>query len=133
MAHSNTTDQVKREASAAAQEASDELREGARRIADEVRETASRLADSESYDRLKERGAEFASAARDAGREYAGRARDEASRLYDASKGRANDVGAYAGERYDEVAEMVRRNPAQALGIAAGIGFLVGLVLSSRR
>ena len=33
---------------------------------------------------------------------------------------------------YDEVSGMVRRNPAQALGIAAGLGFLVGLILARR-
>ncbi|MFA5539453.1 MAG: hypothetical protein WDA23_09640 [Gemmobacter sp.] len=27
---------------------------------------------------------------------------------------------------------MVRRNPTQALGIAAGVGFLVGLILARR-
>ncbi|WP_353144019.1 hypothetical protein [Paracoccus sp. (in: a-proteobacteria)] len=27
---------------------------------------------------------------------------------------------------------MVRRNPAQALGIAAGVGFLLGLIIARR-
>ena len=34
-----------------------------------------------------------------------------------------------AGEALTAIEASVRRNPAQALGIAAGIGFLVGVVL----
>ena len=66
------------------------------------------------------------------GGEYAGRAKAEAERLYQTSQQKASEVAHYAEERYDEVSEMVRRNPAQALGIAAGIGFLVGLILARR-
>ena len=59
-------------------------------------------------------------------------ARAEAERLYQQGQERASELTHYAGERYDEVSEMVRRNPAQALGIAAGVGFLVGLILARR-
>ncbi len=38
----------------------------------------------------------------------------------------AHEVAAHAEEYYDEVSDMVRRHPAQALGIAAGVGFLLG-------
>ena len=42
------------------------------------------------------------------------------------------EVAHYAEDYYDEVSDMVRRKPAQALGIAAGVGFLVGLILARR-
>ena len=41
-------------------------------------------------------------------------------------------VAAHAEDYYDEVSDYVRRQPAVALGIAAGIGFLVGLILARR-
>ena len=60
------------------------------------------------------------------------RARSEADRLYREGERRAHEVAEYAGDYYDEMSEMVRRKPAQALGIAAGVGFLVGLILARR-
>jgi ElaB/YqjD/DUF883 family membrane-anchored ribosome-binding protein len=132
MAQNPTANDVKRDADAATTEAKRDLREGAERIADEARETARNLADNDAAQRLGERGAAIANNAVEAGREYADRARVEAERLYEAGQQRAQDVAHYAEERYDEVSEMVRRNPAQALGIAAGIGFLVGLLVSRR-
>ena len=62
--------------------------------------------------------------------EYAQRAREEADRLYRAGERKATEVAQYAGDYYDEMSDMVRRKPAQALGIAAGVGFLVGLILA---
>ena len=79
-----------------------------------------------------ETGKYYAERARETGQEYADRARLEAERLYEAGQQKATEVAHYAEERYDEVSEMVRRNPAQALGIAAGVGFLVGLLISRR-
>lgn len=111
-----TADQVRHDAGAAAREAGHDLQEGARRIADEMRET----------------GRDYAERAREKGEEYAGRARTEADRLYAAGQRKAEDVAHYAEGRYDELSEMVRRHPAQSLGIAAGIGFLVGLILARR-
>ena len=113
-------------------------------MADAARDTVNDLAGNDSVQRVKDKGAELAGAAADVGREYAdmarekgqeyaGRAREEASRLYEQGHRKAGEVADYAGERYDEVSEMVRRRPAQALGIAAGVGFLIGLVLASRR
>ena len=108
-------------------------------MGDDVRRTARDLGDNAGIDRLKERGAvlaetgrEYANRAREAGEEYAERAREEANRLYETGQRKANEVAHYAEERYDEVSEMVRRHPAQALGIAAGVGFLVGLILARR-
>ncbi len=69
---------------------------------------------------------------RERGHEYAERARDEARRLYRQGERQAGEVAAHAEEYYDEVSDMVRRNPAQALGIAAGVGFLLGLIIARR-
>lgn len=122
---------------------------GAGKAGDESRKSDS-LSSGASTDNLRSKGADMAHSARDAaqdyaekgreyvdraremGGEYADRARSEAERLYQTGQQKASDVAHYAGERYDEVSEMVRRNPAQALGIAAGVGFLIGLVLSRR-
>lgn len=138
-----TAENIKEDVKAAAREAGEDLRSGARKVAEDARETADRLADNASVDRLKERGAELADSVRETGREYAERAREageeyaeraraEAERLYEAGQRKAHEVAGYAEERYDEVSEMVRRHPAQALGIAAGVGFLVGLILARR-
>lgn len=136
-------DKIKRDAEAAMAEATADLSEGARHVADNVRETAHKLADNAGLDRLREQGADLAATARDAsreyvemarekGEEYADRARSEAERLYHSGQRHAGDAVHYAEERYDELSETVRRHPAQALGIAAGIGFLVGLILVRR-
>ncbi|MCQ0969970.1 DUF883 domain-containing protein [Paracoccus sp. TK19116] len=144
MATSNySTEQAKRDAQAAANEAADDLRDGARRMGDAAKETVNDLTNNDSVNRLKERGSdlvdaaketgrEYADRARETGREYADRARSEANRLYDEGQRRATEVAHYAEERYDEVSDMVRRKPGQALGIAAGVGFLVGLILARR-
>ena len=68
----------------------------------------------------------------DKGAEYAEYAKEEADRLYRAGERKAQEVAQYAGDYYDEMSDMVRRKPAQALGIAAGVGFLVGLILARR-
>ena len=60
------------------------------------------------------------------------KAKEEADRLYRAGERKAQEVAQYAGDYYDEMSDMVRRKPAQALGIAAGVGFLVGLILARR-
>ncbi|SPJ23101.1 DUF883 family protein [Palleronia abyssalis] len=49
-------------------------------------------------------------------REYQGEARRRANEIRDEAQGRVDDIEAY-----------VRQNPAQALGIAAGVGLLIGL------
>ena len=54
------------------------------------------------------------------GREYQGEARR-----------RAEDLRSDAQEKVDDIEAYVRHNPAQALGIAAGVGLLIGLL--SRR
>ncbi|WP_299847025.1 DUF883 domain-containing protein [uncultured Paracoccus sp.] len=130
--HNYSTEDAKRDVKAAAEETASELRQGARRVADQARETLDNVTRSDSVERVKEKGAELAGAARDAGREYADIARQEADRLYSAGKKRADEVAHYAEDYYDEVSDLVRRKPAQALGIAAGVGFLIGLILARR-
>jgi ElaB/YqjD/DUF883 family membrane-anchored ribosome-binding protein len=132
MAQNPTADQMKRDAQAAGTEAKKDLHTGAQNIADEARKTADKLASNSGAERLLDRGSELADDAIASGREYADRARLEAERLYETGQQKAQEVAHYAEERYDEVSEMVRRNPGQALGIAAGIGFLFGLLLSRR-
>jgi ElaB/YqjD/DUF883 family membrane-anchored ribosome-binding protein len=143
MAHNTSANDVKRDADAAAQEAKHDISEGARKVGKDLRDTANNVADNSGVDRLAQRGAEIANDAVDAGREYADRAREtgqeyadrarlEAERLYGAGQQKAHEAAVYAEERYDEVSEMVRRNPAQSLGIAAGVGFLVGLLIARR-
>lgn len=58
--------------------------------------------------------------------------RDSASKLYAAGEEKAGQMAHAAGDIYAEYSEMTRRNPATALGIAAGVGFIVGLLLSRR-
>lgn len=127
-----TADDIKKDAKAAAEEARDDIKHGAERVASAARDTMDDLRHNNSVERIRQSGAELADAAREKGQEYVDRARDEADRLYRAGQRRAGEVADYAGEYYDEVSDMVRRKPAQALGIAAGVGFLVGLILARR-
>ncbi len=109
-----------------------DLRENARQMATDTRAKLNDLADSASVERIKERGAEMAEQAREKGHEYAEQARAEAKRLYKAGQRRAHDAADHAEEYYDELTDLVRRRPAAALGVAAGVGFLVGLLLARR-
>lgn len=106
---------------AAVDEVHEDLKAGVRRIAADARQTASRLADHEAMDRLRERGAEFAE-----------EARSEAGRIYAAGQRGASKAAHYAEERYDDLSGVVRRHPVQALGLAAGVGFLLGLIYARR-
>ncbi|RNF35854.1 DUF883 family protein [Paracoccus methylarcula] len=126
MANRTTTaEDVKHDTRAAAREAREDLKEGARKLKEDARETLEDMADNQAAERLRERGAEFAETVRETGREYADRARAGAGRLYEEGHRKAE-------EGYDELSELVRRHPAKSLGIAAGLGFLVGLILARR-
>lgn len=132
------------------QSTADEARNVARRAADRAGEAIDDLTGNTTVDRARAKGEELAGkvqdmastarekagevagSARELGHEYADAARDEAKRLYRAGERRAGEVAEYAEGYYDDVSDMVRRNPAQALGIAAGVGFLVGLLLARR-
>ncbi len=81
---------------------------------------------------LRETGREYINKARERGHDYAERAREEAEHLYEAGHRRAEEAAFYAELGYEEVSDIVRRNPVQALGVAAGVGFLLGLIVARR-
>lgn len=110
---------------------------------DIVENMKAELPDEESAEDIRQHAAGLAAAVKDTGREYAGRAREKgeevaararagAEHLYEAGHQKANEAAHYAGERYDDFSELVRRNPGKSLGIAAGIGFIVGLIATRR-
>ncbi|WBU54353.1 YqjD family protein [Paracoccus sp. SCSIO 75233] len=117
-----------------AKEAARDVGYEARETLDTARQRGEELAGraQQVAQNAREKAGEYADSARELGREYADVARDEARRLYHEGERRAADVAAQAEDYYDDVSDMVRRNPAQALGIAAGIGFLVGLMIARR-
>src|SRR5690606_23776667 len=91
---------------------------------------------AEAVEEARRRGAEALGAAKQGAADMAANVRDEAERLYRKGERRvshfADQASSEAEVYYDEVSEMVRRQPAAALGIAAGIGFLVGILIARR-
>ncbi|TNH37780.1 glycine zipper domain-containing protein [Paracoccus haeundaensis] len=85
---------------------------------------------------LVERGAALADGALNVSREYVGPLRkagqDHAKRLYKAGGQRAQEAAFYAELGYEETRDLVRGYPVQALGIAAGVGVLLGLLVARR-
>lgn len=85
---------------------------------------------------LVERGVALANAAFGVGHEYitplqkAGQG--YAERLYKAGEQRAQEAAFYAELGYEETRDLVRGYPVQALGIAAGVGVLLGLLVARR-
>ncbi|MBV0892425.1 DUF883 family protein [Paracoccus sp. Z118] len=120
---SDAKNDLKDNANQTANKTASDLREGA----NEAKRTA-----QDAIDSAKEKGQEALDTARERGAEYAERARHEADRLYREGQRKVGEVAHYAEDYYDEMSDMVRRKPAQALGIAAGVGFLVGLILARR-
>ncbi|MFC0340569.1 MULTISPECIES: DUF883 family protein [Paracoccus] len=116
----------------AAQDTSKDVKSGINKLADNAKDAWNEATGNTTTDKVKQSAADLAAAARERGEEFVGRARSEADRLYREGERRAHEVAEYAGDYYDEMSEMVRRKPAQALGIAAGVGFLVGLILARR-
>ena len=72
----------------------------------------------------------------DAGREYVGRIRDTGQNLagsvYQSGHRKAEEAAFYAELGYEEARDWARSHPSQALGIAAGIGLLLGIVVARR-
>lgn len=116
-----TADEVQSDIKAAVDEVQADLKAGVRRVVEDARHTASRLADNEALDRLRERGADMAD-----------NARAEAERLYAEGQRRAGEAVHYAEDRYEDFSGVVKRHPIQSLGIAAGVGFLLGLLYARR-
>lgn len=77
-------------------------------------------------------GRKYVGQAREAGQEYVERAAQKAGELYKAGQQKSQEAAFYAELGYEEATGVVRRYPAQALGIAVGIGFLMGLVIARR-
>ncbi|WP_207102863.1 DUF883 family protein [Paracoccus shandongensis] len=55
-----------------------------------------------------------------------------AERVYDTGHRKAEEAAFYAELGYEEARDWARSHPGQALGIAAGIGLLVGLLVARR-
>lgn len=55
-------------------------------------------------------------------------ARDLASNAQDRISDTVEQAQALAQEQYDKLAASIRRNPLQAAGIAAGVGFVLALL-----
>ena len=85
---------------------------------------------------LAERGAALANAALEVSHEYITPLREAgqgyAERLYKAGEQRAQEAALYAELGYEETRDLVRSYPVQALGIAAGVGVLLGLLVVRR-
>ena len=85
---------------------------------------------------LAQRSAATVNDTLDAGREYVGRIRDMgqgyAKRTYETGHRKAEEAAFYAELGYEEARDWTRGHPVQALGIAAGIGLLIGLLVVRR-
>ncbi|OWJ80755.1 MULTISPECIES: DUF883 family protein [Haematobacter] len=66
------------------------------------------------------------------GQQVADAARSEAQALRERGEQKVADMQDRAYQLSDQTSQMVRENPATALGVAAGAGFLFGLLLSRR-
>lgn len=55
-----------------------------------------------------------------------------AERVYETGQRKAEEAAFYAELGYEEARDWARSHPAQALGIAAGIGLLVGILVARR-
>ena len=59
-------------------------------------------------------------------------ASEKAAELAESSAAAADALKAKAGKTYNDAEDAVRANPGTAIGIAAGIGFLVGMMTARR-
>lgn len=122
----------------AAENAVDKATEAAKDTAKDLREKAEDVVQqgAEAIDEARRRGAEALGAAKQGAADMAANVRDEAERLYHKGERKARQFSDQAVEEaeacYDELSQMVRRQPATALGIAAGVGFLLGLLIARR-
>lgn len=127
----NSNDKHANEAARKASEAATEAAQGAREKLDEAIQHG-----AEAVDEARQRGAEALHTARQGAADMAANVRDEAGRLYRSGEkrvaGMADEAMHEAEAYYDELSQIVRRQPATALGVAAGIGFLVGLLIARR-
>lgn len=128
----NDMNQGAKDVKDAAQDTAKDVKQGVNKMAQDAKDAWNEATGNTNTDKIKQVASDVANTAKERGAEYVDRARSEADRLYREGERRAHEVAEYAGDYYDEMSDMVRRKPAQALGIAAGIGFLVGLILARR-
>lgn len=85
---------------------------------------------------MAERAATTVNETLNAGREYVGQIRDAGQNLaggvYQTGHRRAEEAAFYAELGYEEARDWARSHPSQALGIAAGIGLLLGILVARR-
>lgn len=80
----------------------------------------------------KRRGASMADTLRDNGEDLADELRGRARRAYNSAADQASDLRDRASGYWDDADNAVRENPATAMGIAVGVGFLLGAILTRR-
>ncbi len=85
---------------------------------------------------LAERGSSTVNDTLNTGREYVARIRnagqDLAGGVYQTGHRKAEEAAFYAELGYEEARDWARSHPSQALGIAAGIGLLLGILVARR-
>ena len=91
---------------------------------------------SEAAGYAKDKAREYANRARDAASEYSGRAREAASEYAGRVREYADQGYQYAAEKgrvaKDTTEDYIQSNPWYAVGIALGVGVLVGLMVRGR-
>jgi ElaB/YqjD/DUF883 family membrane-anchored ribosome-binding protein len=82
-------------------------------------------------------GSDLGNEARDAAREAAQKAREAAQKARETARGAAREVGdrlegmrGYADDAGEWIRTLARERPLVALGLAVGVGFVVGRLLS---
>jgi len=75
----------------------------------------------------------LAHAAADAARSGVAELRDGASHGVDAAKGKLEDARKATADAAHSLKEVIVRNPVTSIGLAAGLGILIGLVMSRSR
>lgn len=131
----DTADTLKSGTTAAASSTAETARDKADAAVDAASSTVQGIKDKAAgaAETVKTTVQDRADAVRERTAEVADTVKSEADRLYRQGERRISDAAQRAGECYEDLSEMTHRQPAAALGVAAGVGFLVGLVLSSRR
>ena len=81
---------------------------------------------------LKDQGRDFAAHLKSRGEDVVDDMRGRARRAYSAAATQSGALKARAHDYLDEADTAVRDNPATAMGVAVGVGFLLGLLLTRR-
>lgn len=81
---------------------------------------------------LKAQGADLAEDLKARGEDVVEDVRGRARRAYSAAVTQSSALKARANDYLDEADTAVRENPATAMGVAVGVGFLLGLLITRR-